>query len=428
MKKINLTGLIFVWSAAFHSVFAQESRDTLRYTISGAEKVFLENNLPLLAEELNISQADARITQAKVWPNPTFTLDEIQLYKNSTTDVIPPLFGNFWRDRTFSAHLEQLVFTAGKRKKGIALEMRNKEMAQSVFADLLQSLKAEFRQTAAELRYLQQVQNGWVLQLAEVDKLLKAQQSQLAEGNISQAEMYRFKALRISLQGEINALGERMTEAQSALKTLMYIDPRTYVIIEEEPGGGDIARLKRHTLDELIALTDNNASLQAARTQVKISEAQLAIERANRVPDITFNANYDRNGSVMLNFVGVGFAMDIPMFNRNRGATRAALIEVQKSNLMEKNKVSELGNAVAKSWTDLNKSIQLYEAIDADYVEKLDDMTKAVARNFLQHNISLLEFLDFFESFRESKEKYYEAAKNIVVQKENLNYLIGSEL
>jgi outer membrane protein, heavy metal efflux system len=432
MKKNRAVGH---WSLAvtcllFCSVKAtgQLKTDTLTYTIKQAEQVFLQHNLPLLAEKLNIDQADAKILQAKVWPNPTFSLGEVQLYKNATTDDIPPLFGNFWRDRNFTLQLEQLIYTAGKRKKNIDLEIKNKELAQHTFKDLLQALKAEFRQTATEVIYIQGVQKNWEFQLLEVNKLLKAQQSQLKEGHIAEVELYRLKALQISLQGEINSLNEQLTEAQKTLKTLMFINPESAIVIIDNTDDVSIERWKSYRLRELISLSENNALLQSARTQIKVNQAQLAIEKANRIPDITLNANYDRNGSVMLNFVGLGFSMDLPFFNRNKGNIRVAQYELEKSMLMEKHKVSELNNAIVKTWTDLNRAIALYESIDKDYLDKLNTLTKSIAKNFSQHNISLIEFLDFFESFRESKEKYYEAIKNINVKKEDLNYLVGSEL
>lgn len=407
---------------------ARGQTDTLRYSIAGSEQVFLERNLLLLAGQLDISQADARIMQAKVWPNPTFTLDEVQLYINRTTDEIPAFFGNFWRNRNVAARLEQLVYTAGKRRKNIALELRNKELAQTVFQDMLQALKAEFRQTVAEIRYLQQVQEGWQLQLAEVSKLLRSQGRQLEAGNISEAQYYRLKALQISLQGELNGLAAQMTGQQKTLKTMINADARTYIVIQDTTSLQPESLLMRYTLDDLLLRSANNAALQGARNEVKISEAQLAIERANRVPDITFNASYDRFGSVMQDFAGVGFSMDLPFFNRNKGNIKGARIAVQQRLLAEQHKQADWKNTLIKKWTDLERSIRLYNTIDGDYITRLDELTKAIAQNFSLHHISLLEFLDFFESFRESREKYYEVVRNISIQQEDLNYLVGGEL
>lgn len=414
-------GLFIVLLLTGVTTFAQ---DTLHYTIQKTEAIFLENNLPLLAEKLQISQSEAKILQAKAWPNPNFELGEVQLYNTPNTDASPPLFGNFWRNRTFSAQLEQLVYTARKRKKNISLEVHNKALAESTFTDMLQSLKADFRQTAAELIYLQQVQGDQLYQFSVVEKLVKAQQAQLKEGNISQSELFRIKALQVSLQSDINSIHEEISGKQETLKNLMGIDAQQYLVL-----AATTTDLKEHTLSELLTLAaQHNTGILISQQEKQVSEAALVVEKANRVPDVTFNLSYDRNGNNQLNFLGAGIAMDLPVFNRNKGNIKAAQLEVQKSELLQQYKVTTVNNAVVKAYTDMHKAIELYEGIDRDYLDKLDGMMAGISRNFISRNISMLEFLDFFESFRESKAKYYEAARNISLKKESLNYLTGTEL
>lgn len=416
--------VLFLYLVVTVSV-AYAQTDTVRYTLPDAEKVFLENNLSLLAGKLEIPMAEAKILQARAWPNPNLSVDNIQLYNNSTTEAIPPLFGNFWRNRTFSAQVEQLVYTARKRKKNIDLESRNKDLAASNFLDLLQSLKADFRQTAASLVYLQQIQGDQQFQLQVVNALLKAQQAMLREGNISQTEMYRIKALQISLQGEINDTHEDLSAQQEHLKNLLALNPEVYLVLQA-PDRASVVQLPLRSL--LDSATQHNAGIMAAQRRQQVSMAALRVEQANRVPDLTFNLGYERAGNVQQNFLGAGVAMDLPFFNRNKGNIRAAQLEVQQSDLLAQNKVTAVNNAVVKEWTDLNKAVQLYESIDKDYLDKLDKMIEGVSRNFVSRNISLLEFLDFFSSFRDSKQQYYAAIKNINLKRATLDYLTGTAL
>ncbi|MFD2520329.1 TolC family protein [Emticicia soli] len=414
--------------AKVSSVSGQTKIDTLKFSIVEAEKIFLQSNLPLLAEKLNINQADARILQAKAWPNPNLIVDEIQTYVNSTSDDIPPIFGNFWRNRNFAVQVEQLILTAGKRKKNINLEVKNKEFAEIMFTDMLQALKAEFRQTIFEIQYIQRIENSWQIQLQEIRKLLNAQQTQFKEGHISEVEVFRLKALEIALKGEINALKEEMSSKQKAIKNLMFIEPQTYVIINDELTAESLAQFKNNTLNELIDLSENNSLLRASKSRIDISEATLAIELANKTPNINLISNYDRNGSTMRNFVGLGISMELPVFNKNKGNIQAAKYEVEKNMLLQKSAKAQVNNTIVKHWNDLNQAISLYESIDKNFVGKLDDMTRAISKNFLEHNINLLQFLDYYESFRQSKEQYYNSIKNILLKKEDLNYLIGGEI
>lgn len=408
----------------------QYPADTLRLRMPEAEKLFLEQNLPILAERLNIDQADARILQAKAWPNPTFHLDGVQLYNNAGTDASPGLLGTgFWKNRTFEAQLEQMVRLAGKRKKGIAFETRNKELAASSFNDFLLNLKAAFRQDLAELQYLQSLAGDLLYQQQIVHDLTRAQSAQYKEGNISQSQLYRIKALQIALQSELNELQEKITDKQQSLKTAMALDPRTYILIRNDQGEVPLQQLKQYTLEQLLALSlHNNTAIRSAENEKRVSEAGLAVAKAEAVPDLTFNINYDRNGNNQLDFVGAGVAIDLPVFNRNKGNIRVARYEVQQNELRQKDKVNAISNAVVKTWADLNKAITLYESIDQDYLQTLNEMILALSNNFRQKNISLLEFLDLFDSFKASKAHYYEAIKNISLKKEDLNYLTGRDL
>jgi cobalt-zinc-cadmium efflux system outer membrane protein len=98
-------------------------QDTLVINQKEAEGLFLNNNLDLIIQKLNINQAEAQVIQAKLWPNPEFSVDEVNLWatKNqlSPGERLPPIIGNFGKNQQFSAALEQRIETAGKRKKGL---------------------------------------------------------------------------------------------------------------------------------------------------------------------------------------------------------------------------------------------------------------------------------------------------------------------
>ncbi len=123
IKRATATLFLLLAVPAVLSAQQKNDADTLHLSAPEAEKIFLEQNLPILAERLNIDQAEARILQAKTWPNPTFHLDGVQLYNKANTDPSPGLLGtDFWKNRTFEAQLEQMVKLAGKRKKALLLK------------------------------------------------------------------------------------------------------------------------------------------------------------------------------------------------------------------------------------------------------------------------------------------------------------------
>lgn|SRR5690554_361553 len=118
--------VLLVFFIALFSVFFLRAQDTtLTLNRTELETLFLKNNLSLLAENLSISKAEAKVIQAKVWPNPTLSIEDVNLWRPKSIgneELIPPLVGNFGRNQQFSIGFEQLIITAGKRKKLIELK------------------------------------------------------------------------------------------------------------------------------------------------------------------------------------------------------------------------------------------------------------------------------------------------------------------
>jgi outer membrane protein, heavy metal efflux system len=69
IKSGKLILILFLFS------FSVKAQDTLKISREQCEAVFLKENLLLIAEKLNISQAEAMVLQAKLWPNPSLTIE-----------------------------------------------------------------------------------------------------------------------------------------------------------------------------------------------------------------------------------------------------------------------------------------------------------------------------------------------------------------
>lgn len=128
---------------------AQKS-DTLRLSLVAAETIFLKENLLLIAEKLQIEQAEALLMQAKLWPNPSLNIEEVNLWASQRQlsyfgEELPPLIGNRGRNQQISIELEQLILTAGKRRKLMAIEEVSVDLSRQYFEDLLRNLRTEFR-------------------------------------------------------------------------------------------------------------------------------------------------------------------------------------------------------------------------------------------------------------------------------------------
>ncbi|GAB3250332.1 TolC family protein [Larkinella harenae] len=408
--------------------------DTIAVSRQQAEQLFLTQNLQLLAEKLNISQADARILQAKVWPNPSLTVDQVNFwafpYQTGGETVSPPLIGRrFGRNQQFAFQIDQLIQTAGKRKKLVAIEAVGRERAEQYFMDLLLSLKAEFRNSLTDLSFHQQYADLLRQQLPLLADLIRGQQRQVQSGNISQAELFRLKALELELLSDLRERSTTINQVQQELKTLLALPATSYLRLTDPGVIPDYTALKTVGFTALSEkMLEQSPRLRAGRTEVDFAKATHQYERAQRKPDLTASVAYDRNGNTMLDFVGFGVSVDLPFFNRNQGNIRASQLEIEKNQLQLTHTTNNLQNQLFKAYADFQSAADFYERLDVDYTRNLDELIQGVTRNFQRKNLSLLEFLNYFEAFRDNKQTLLEATKNLQNNLEELNYLTGTDL
>jgi len=404
-------------------------KDTIHISRAEAETIFLKNNLKLLSEKLSIDQAEAQVVQAKLWPNPTLEVSEINLWSNAYSEQLPPISGNWGKTSQVGVSLEQMVQTAGKRKKMIAIEKVGVEMAQEYFKDFLRVLKVEFRNNLTDLQYVQQKQEIYKKQLNSMQKLLKAYENQAKQGNISRSEFIRLKASELEFLKEISDLQKENNQLQKELKTLMSIPSTSYLQLTDDKFVPQLSKL------EIINLADLTSSALENRPDVKVSvleekynEGKYKYELAQRTPDVTFGINYDRGGNIMNDFVGIGFSMDLPFFNRNQGNIKVAKFDIEKSKYAKTEKNNEAQNEVIKAFEDVLVAKKMYENTNEEYEKDLDALLESYFRNFAQRNTSMLEYLDFVEAYLQNKTIILDAKKELNEHFEELQFVVGKEL
>src|SRR5882762_10163491 len=123
----SLVMLFFITDA----LRAQPRHDTFRITLPDAEKMFLDSNLQLLAGRYNIDAGKALVIQARLWPNPNFSIGHT-LYSGTLNKFFP----TGANDET-TVGLSQLILLAGKRNKQVQIAQAGVKLTEYQFFDLL---------------------------------------------------------------------------------------------------------------------------------------------------------------------------------------------------------------------------------------------------------------------------------------------------
>lgn len=416
MKKTFALAFIFmVLTKAGHT------QNTLSLTLPEAEKRFLKENYQLLAQNYNIEQAKAEIITAKLFDNPEIS-QENYLYSTSEKKYL----GTSYNTGYYSLEVSQLIKLAGKRNKNIQLANTGVKLEEYAYYDLIRTLRYELRSTFYKSYYLQQSAAVYKDQIAALNKLLAASEQQLKQGNIAGKEVIRIKSLLYSVNTEYNSLKNDIEELNTNLKVLIHVPAQTLLQLVAEPIHFESLKDKAYTA-LLDSAKTNRADLKYAQTAVTYAQQNLKLQKAMAIPDIELSMVYTSQ-NMPDKFLGMGVKLPLPLFNRNQGEIKKAKIAIDAQNNNYYQQENLLENEVYKSYIAALRAQELYDGMDKNFNHDFTQMMSDVTANFAKRNISLIEFLDFYESFKNNVLQYNQIRFDEINTKEEINYVTGTNI
>jgi len=406
---------IFCFSFLLQTASAQTT-DTLKITLAQAEDQFLKNNLQLVIERYNIDNASAQIITARLFQNPNFS------YNNGLYATGVP---NAYSEQSFS--LSQLFSIAGKRNKNVQLAKLGVEQAKYQFFDLLRTLKFTLRNDFYNIYFQQQSAKVYDQEIGSLKKTLEIFKQQYAAGNIAEKEVLRIQSQLYTLQVEYNGLQTSIDTVQSEFKLLIKARPGVYVepqVNYDLDNKNVVAAVSYQTL--LDSAYANRYDLKLAKTTIDYNNANLVLQKATAVPDISLSLNYDKLGAYGQNFLGAGIAIDLPFFNRNQGNIKQAHIAIDQSKIQLQDKQDQVESDVASNYKNALRLEQLNDSFDPAFKDDFTHLIQEVAKNYEKRNISLLEFLDFYDSYKTNVLQLNTLRFNRVISLEQINFITGT--
>jgi len=424
LKKIIFT-LLYIHCFSF---FSAQISDTVSISRKEAETVFLDKNLDLIAQRLEISQAEARAVQAKYWPNPKLSISEVNLWRTYDIEEQPALVGNWGKNSQISAEIEQVIQTAGKRRKNIELQKIEVEGEKYELQEVLRELKKTLRNTMTEILYNQEQQKIYQGQISSIEKLTKSYNNQLNLGNISKAEYVRLKAQEIEFKKKLISLRQEIEDRQTELKALLMMPAHSYLVISDPFAMPDKELSELELSQWLEKAKENRPDILISKNKEKHAEKNLEIQNAMKTPDIAVSIGYDRGGNIMKDFIGLGVSVDLPVFDRNKGNIQEARLEIQKMKNETQKNLLKSENEIVSVFRNYLRTQQVSEEIDDTYESTLDSLLVSHEKNFRLRNISMLEYMDFLDTYISNKMIILDTKKELNQYYENLQYAVGQDL
>lgn len=420
IKVISANALRLLFVCLGFSLQNLRAADTLRVNIKQADSLFLKNNFSLLASAMNIDAQKAQIIQAKLYPNPVFTAD-LNAYdpENKQAFHVSNSGQKFFQ-------LEQLILLGGKRKSQIDLAKTNVKISELEFQQLVSQLKFQLHSSLYFLGQQYVLINKYDKQLNLLDTILSAYDVQAKKGNIALKDVVRLKGFYLNLNNERAEILKNYFEELSKVQTILQVNQIVYPIVSDKDF---TAFIKPVSLDDLTNTALQNRADYLITQQDKVfAEQYLKYQRRLAIPDINVFSSFDQRSGAFQNQVNVGVSMPLPVWNRNQGNIKTATYQIRQQEYEAESIKSKLLADVFNYYYLYNQSVIEYQKTEKLYNEDFEISFKGISENFRKGNVSILEFVDFFEAYNNALTEISRVKVQLNTSAEQLNLTTGKDI
>ena len=408
----------------FGKAFAQTSaNDTIKLNINEAEKIFFDKNLSIVAKQYDIDMAKAAVVQAKLISNPTAYFEQL-LYNpvNQKYFDAGPTGENAF-------NIQQLIHIAGQRNKLVKYQKINQELAEYQFYDVLRTLKFQLHSSFYNIYFYIQSINVYNNQLSNLENLVASLERQMEKGNISRKEVVRIKALIFSLQSERLDFRNKINDEENNIKVFLGMKNDVFVLPVTDSKKNDVVDPTQFKLGQLIDTAyQNRSDMKIAESSVRLSQADLKYQRSLAVPDLHLGYVYDKQGNFTPEYNAVSLTMDLPIFNRNQGNIQMSKAHLKQSEILKQQFSIQLENDVQTSYKKVILADSLYKTFDKEFTGDFEQIMQSMLENYKKRNISLIEFLDYYDTYKTSSLQFNQLSNNRLNAFEELNFTVGKSL
>jgi cobalt-zinc-cadmium efflux system outer membrane protein len=431
MSRFSFLVLFGAWCLAAGPAAAQSAAavqasptDTVRLTLPDAEQRFFQNNLAVLAQQYNVTVAQAQAVQARIIDNPTIYVEQDVLRRRISRPTVPE--GTAGSEAVVT--VQQLFSLAGRRKAAGQAAQQGAVVEQYNLQDLLRNLRYQLRTTFYDLYFKQRTLTAYATEIASLTRTVGLYQTQFEKGNIALKEVIRLRAFLFTLQSERQTLLNDVASDQTDLHVLVRDATGTqFVPVVNVDKTRDLS-LKNYSEQQLadtalVLRTD----LNARRATLEQQNLNLKLQQKLATPDLAVGYTYDKAGSYINNYQALTLGIAVPIFNRNQGNIQAAKAQIAGSKLLVDQQQLVVQNEVHQAYQLAARNDELFQNTDRD-TAPFARLMVGIEQSYAKRILSVVEYLDFFESYKNNLVQLNTLRANRVRAFEQLNFAVGKPI
>jgi len=403
------------------SVHAEESAQTV--TLAEALDLLQAQNPDTLAARLQVAEAEAERLTAKLYPNPSLSLDVNNLPVGRTTpsglDVGQTIGGTLRVDQPLVLWGKRGLRIAGA-ETGVAAA---KETERDTMRQLRAAVKVAFFDSLHDEREL-----AFVLKNQErYQEIVSLNERRFKSGDISEAEFGKIQLEQLKYLAQVQDAQRGLVESQQLLGRLVGAGGAVaasgpFAVPPTQTEGTDL-------LQAALANRPDWAALQRVHEQAEIA---LNLARRERYPDVSVGLDYTHSEFTVSgdnrNVMGFGFSVPLPLLNQNQGEIAKAEVALRQAD-----------NAIARLRLDITQEVQtaraayqaaqrLQQVFESGYLDRAKLTVDAAEASYRIGAASLIELLDAERTYTATETDYLDSVFAARSTLTNLERAIGKDL
>nr|PZN50575.1 MAG: hypothetical protein DIU61_14895 [Bacteroidota bacterium] len=238
--------------------------------------------------------------------------------------------------------------------------------------------------------------------------------------------MVRLKGAYLKLNNDRAEILEEFFNTQTSLQTLL----RTTAIIKFQFSENEVEKyIQERQLSEIQAEAWQHRPEYLILGQNRILAQQyLAYQRRVAIPDISLFAAYDQRSGAFEDQISVGLSIPLPLGNRNQGNIKTSHFKAQEIEYAIEAMRMEITSGIQSAFALYTQIVSEYQKVRTLYNEDFETTVKGMVENFQKRNVSIIEFIDFFEAYNEVLTEMTRIKTQLVISAERLNLLTGKDI
>jgi cobalt-zinc-cadmium efflux system outer membrane protein len=387
--------LCFCHLSAEAQVPAKEGNPSLQsLTLSEALTRVFALSPELVVSELEIQSAAARIIQAGLKPNPELAVDTENFPAMTSAGVSHYLEGTF--------QITQRLELGGKRAMRVQAAEKEKQVAGRDLQVKKNKLMAETSLAFADVLVNQERLSNQRELTGLARRSYATVVDRVAAGKVSPVEQTRATVALSSAELEEETQQRELTAAKDRLAMLWGGSSAEFDAadgrfeIPSPPSGPEIC-------------VESNPDLLLASAAIDSRRAALALEQAEKKPDLTFSAGFRRLNLEDKNAWVAGVSIPIPIFDKRQGAIAEARIGVDRS-LAEKKAVEwRLRSVLSQARHEHEIALLEASSLAKTALPAAKEALAAVEEGYRLGKFDYLNVLDSQRTYAELQRRYIEA-------------------